>query len=83
MPMYQQTDGRVKIPLAWVLDHVLGLKGYEKDGARLYEKQPLILVATTGADASAVETLADDVAKKVFDATGIIVEREVESFGKK
>ena len=31
----------VKVPLAWILDKVLGLKGFAVGGARLFERQPL------------------------------------------
>lgn len=72
-------DSGVKIPLAYVLDKVLSLRGYRLGAARLYESQPLVLVADRGAQARDVDALADDVAKKVFDATGIAIEREVQS----
>jgi len=43
----------------------------------LYENQPLVLVTDHGARESDVEALARAVAEKVFDATGITIEREV------
>jgi UDP-N-acetylmuramate dehydrogenase len=67
----------VKIPLAFVLDRILGLRGYRLGAARLFEKQPLVLVADRGASAHDVDALADDVARKVFDAISIAIEREV------
>jgi UDP-N-acetylmuramate dehydrogenase len=69
----------VKIPLAFVLDKILGLRGYRLGAARLYEKQPLVLVADRGASARDVDALADDVARKVFGATRVAIEREVRS----
>ena len=80
LPTFLQKNGEVKVSLAWVLDHVLALKGYEKGRTRLYEKQPLVIVARAGATATEVDALARDVAEKVFLATGILLEREVENF---
>ena len=74
-----QRVGDVKIPLAYILDKVLGLRGYGNGHARLFENQPLVLVADRDAHASDVDALANDVAQKVFDATGITIEREVRS----
>ena len=80
IPRYpMQRGGDVKIPLAYILDKVLGLRGYGNGHARLFENQPLVLVADRDAHASDVDALANDVAQKVFDATGITIEREVRS----
>ncbi len=81
LPMFSQNDGKMKISLAWLLDHALSLKGLTKGGARLYEKQPLVIVAEAGATSSDVDALARNVAQRVYDATGITIEREVETFG--
>jgi UDP-N-acetylmuramate dehydrogenase len=69
--------GNVKIPLAWILDHVLNLRGYTKGPTHLFERQPLVLVAESGATATDVESLAHEVEQKVFDSVGISIEREV------
>ena len=81
LPIYPAQTG-VKVPLAWILDQVLGLRGYRKGKARLFERQPLVIVADPDASAHDVEILALEVAERVLDATGIIIEREVETFGK-
>ncbi len=82
LPSYPYED-KFKIPLAWILDRALGLKGYARGNVRLYEHQPLVLVTSTGANSDDVETLACDVEQRVFEKTGMSVEREVESFGTK
>jgi UDP-N-acetylmuramate dehydrogenase len=69
----------VKVPLAFILDRVLGLRGHALGAARLFEKQPLVIVAARGANAHEVEALAYDVAARVRDAVGIDIEREVRS----
>ncbi len=81
LPMFPQGDDTTKISLAWILDHVLSLKGLRVGGARLYEKQPLVIVTEVDATFSDVDELARDVARRMQDATGIIIEREVETFG--
>lgn len=81
MPLFPRPDGKVKVPLAWLLDHALSLKGFSKGNARLYEKHPLVVVAHAGARAADVDALAREVAELVRSATGIAIEREVETFG--
>ncbi len=81
LPVFPQEDGTVKIPLAWLLDHVLHLKGYAIGPVRLYEEQPLVIVARASATARDVDVLARDVAENVLRTTGISIKREVETFG--
>jgi UDP-N-acetylmuramate dehydrogenase len=78
IPGFPQADG-VKVPLAWILDRVLDLRGHALGKARLFQMQPLVIVAERGASAHEVEALAYDVAARVRDATGIDIEREVRS----
>jgi UDP-N-acetylmuramate dehydrogenase len=81
LPVFPQEHGMVKVPLAWILDHVLSLKGYAKGRVRLYEHQPLVIVSEQGALASEVDALANEVRDRVREATQIIIEREVETIG--
>lgn len=67
----------VKVSLAWILDNVLALRGLTMSAVSLYEKQPLVLVTRDGATAHEVNALAEEVARRVFAATGITIEREV------
>jgi UDP-N-acetylmuramate dehydrogenase len=78
MPQFSmpETDG-VKIPLGWLIDHVLHLKGYREGGARLFEKQALVIAAQRGTSASAVRALANSVREKIFNECGINIEHEV------
>ncbi|HUQ30374.1 MAG TPA: UDP-N-acetylmuramate dehydrogenase [Candidatus Paceibacterota bacterium] len=77
---FPHKDGLVKVSLAWILDHVLHLNGFAMGHARLFERQPLVIATSFGATAEEVENLGAEIAKRVFDATGIAIEREVESF---
>lgn len=81
LPAFPQEDAMVKISLAWLLDHALSLKGFSLGEVRLYEKQPLVIIARAGATAAEVDALATLVAERVFAETGIRIEREVEIFG--
>jgi UDP-N-acetylmuramate dehydrogenase len=79
LPTFPQGNGFVKISLAWVLDHALSLKGYTKGNVRLYEKQPLVVVAKRGATAIEVDALGNEVSDRVKQLLEINIEREVET----
>ncbi len=76
VPSFPQENG-IKVPLAFILDRVLQLRGFRKGPAFLFGNQPLVLVADTGATAQDVDALASEIESRVFDATGITIEREV------
>lgn len=71
-------SGGVKVPLAWILDKVCGLKGFKKGDIGLFEKQPLVLVNKGHATAREARELAEDVAARVRRKTGIELEWEVQ-----
>jgi UDP-N-acetylmuramate dehydrogenase len=70
-------NGNVKIPLGWILDKVLNVRGYREGNVGLYEKQALVLINYGGATAEEILNFSDAIIKKIFDATSIRVEREV------
>lgn len=78
MPSYPAGKD-VKIPLAWILDVVCGLKGHAKGRIHLFKNQPLVLTVETGATATEVNAFATEIEAVVRDKTGIIIEREVNS----
>lgn len=71
----------VKVPAAWLLDHVGGFKGVEHDHVGVYQNQALVIVNRGGATAHDVDTLAEEMKKTIEEKTGIVLEREVESVG--
>ncbi len=79
LPHFLQTDGRVKVSLTWMLDHVLNVKGYSRGSVRLYEKQPIVVVAQAGASAHDIDVFAREIEEKVRAATTLVIEREVET----
>lgn len=71
-----ETEG-YKVALAWLLDHVLGLKGCAVGGARLFERQPLVIAASRNATATDVVALARDVQKIAKEKLDLVLEPEV------
>ncbi len=78
LPGFPNADG-IKIPLAFVLDKVLMLRGYTVGPVSLFREQPLVLVASNGATEKDIDTFANEIALRVFEVTGISIEREVQS----
>ncbi len=70
-------EGGVKLSLAWLLDEVLHLKGARVGGARTFERQPLVLVATPDARAGDVCALAEQIKKEAKEKLGIEIQEEV------
>jgi UDP-N-acetylmuramate dehydrogenase len=77
-PMPETTG--VKVPLAWFLDSkngALNLQNVSEGGARLYEKQPLVIVVKRNTHASDVKKLSQSVILEVKQALNIEIEAEV------
>ncbi|MDO8620435.1 MAG: UDP-N-acetylmuramate dehydrogenase [bacterium] len=72
---------RIKVPLAWVLDNICGLKGFEKGNVKLFEKQPIVLVQNGSASSEEIEAFAKEIIASVKTKTGIDVEWEVAFIG--
>src|SRR3989344_484471 len=69
---------KIKIPLAWLLDNVCGLKGFHKGNVALFERQPIVLVNTGGASADEIKKFAEKIVLRVRKETGIDIEWEVQ-----
>jgi UDP-N-acetylmuramate dehydrogenase len=80
LPCYPAAPGYEKCSLGFILDKVCGLRGYRVGHVRLYEQQALVLVAESGASAAEIDAFATLVAARVFEKTGITIEREVAWF---
>lgn len=77
MPFFSLAENTYKVPLAWVLDHVLHLNGIREGAVGLWPTQPLVVVQYGNATARDIEIFTTTIAEKVFAATRIHVEREV------
>lgn len=78
MIVYQVNDKKVKIPLAWILDHVCGFKGVRIGDVGSYKSQALVIVNYGKASASDIESLAQKMVDAVYEKTGIEIEPEVQ-----
>lgn len=79
MPGYPNDEG-VKVPLAFVLDRVLDLRGYREGNVSLFTEQPLVLVAHENATEKEIDAFAQGIATRVYNAISISIEREVQTF---
>lgn len=78
VPHFEQKDGSVKIPAAWMIDQC-GLKGYEMGNAAVYEKQPLVIINKTGkATPQEIIQLENKIMEEVHAKYGIVLFPEVE-----
>ncbi|MGN0921367.1 MAG: UDP-N-acetylmuramate dehydrogenase [Cellvibrio sp.] len=75
VPSYPQADGRFKIAAGWLIDQA-GWKGREQGGARVHERQALVLTNPYKSDSGAVLRLARAIADDVFQQFGIALEIE-------
>jgi UDP-N-acetylmuramate dehydrogenase len=70
----------IKIPLGWFLDYrhgIMDLRDLQVGGARMYEKQFLVLVVRRHTSSRDVKELARIVQEKVFKTLNIAIEPEV------
>ncbi len=66
---------------AWRLIEQAGLRGARLGGAQMSEKHANFLINTGGATAADLETLGEQVRKKVYDTTGFRLEWEIMRIG--
>jgi UDP-N-acetylmuramate dehydrogenase len=75
LPGYAADSGTVKVPLGWILDRVLELRGQGSATVGCYEGQALVLYNRGGATTADVLEFAKIIAARVHEATGITIER--------
>ncbi|MDO8510186.1 MAG: UDP-N-acetylmuramate dehydrogenase [bacterium] len=81
LPGYPEKNGKIKIPLAWILDKVCLLKGYRKGNVGLFSNQPLVVVNYGNATTEEIINFTREVSQKVFEAAGLTIESEVRILG--
>ncbi len=77
MPSFEISEDKVKVPLGWILDNVLNIKGVSEGNVGMWEKQALVLVNYGGASSEDIKKFATNIYKKVLEATDIKIEWEV------
>lgn len=79
LPGFSEPDGRMKVPLGYVLDKICGARGLCIGDVCTYEKQALVVMARkAGARASDVVAFTRELMRQVKEKTGIDIEAEVE-----
>lgn len=76
IPKYVLSEGKVKIPAAWLIEHC-GWKGKALGNAGVHYSQPLVLVNLGGATGYDIKTLSDRIMADVLDKFGIYITPEV------
>lgn len=71
----------IKVPLAWILDHVCGYKGAKKGNVGTYKNQALVIVNEANATAAEIRKFAAEITASVKERTGIDIEPEVQYVG--
>ena len=78
VPSYDLPDGTVKVPAAWLIDS-LGFRGAVNGGAKVYDKQPLVIVNESGtASPEDIMALEQQIISKVWETYDIELHPEVE-----
>ena len=78
VPHFDNSDGSVKIPAAWLIDQC-GWKGHTEGNAGVWGKQPLVIVNATGdASPEEIKGLEDKIVASVREKFGIELIPEVE-----
>ena len=78
VPHFDLPDGTVKVPAAWMID-TCGFRGAVRGGAKVFEKQPLVIVNDSGsASPEDIIALEDEVIAAVRDRFGVTLHPEVE-----
>lgn len=76
VPHFDVDENHVKVPAGWLIEYA-GLKGVHIGGAKIYEKQCLVIVNTGNASGTSVKALADHVTLTVKKKYGIMLYPEV------
>jgi UDP-N-acetylmuramate dehydrogenase len=81
IPRYDQPEGRVKLPAAWLIDRA-GWKGHSRAGVGVHPKHALVLVNLGANSGEALLALADDIVASVQRMFGIALEMEPRVYGR-
>ena len=78
MPGFVAGEGVMKVPLAWILDHICEYKGVTKGYVGTYKNQALVIVNNGAATATNIKQFADEITSIVKEKTDIDIEPEVQ-----
>jgi UDP-N-acetylmuramate dehydrogenase len=78
--LIDHTEG-YKVPAAWLIEHVAEMKGVRRGDLGTWPSQPLVIVNYGNATADDVDNFAGEIRSKIFTATGLLLEQEVNRVG--
>ena len=77
LPGFDIVDDKVKVPLGWILDHVLRVRGVRDGNVGTYEGQALVVVAYENATAEEIGEFANKIIARIKAECAVDVEWEV------
>lgn len=82
IPGYQNFDGSIKLPAAWLIEHSgpekgKSWKGFRRGEAGVHEKQALVLVNYGNATGKEIYNLSEEIFQTVSEKFGVKLEKEV------
>jgi len=77
MPLFDLPEGGVKVPLGWIFDRILSLKGMREGKAFVWERQALVIAAAFGSRSRDIVALAEKIAQMTRETAGIAIVPEV------
>ncbi len=80
LPRYQQGDGSVKLPAAWLIEHC-GWKGYRSGSVGVHPQHALVLINYGGGDASDLLALAGKIVESVREQFELSLDIEPRVYG--
>jgi UDP-N-acetylmuramate dehydrogenase len=82
VPHYEMGDGTYKVPLAYILEHVVPWKGVNRKTVGVHSEQPIVLVHYGGGSANELKKLSDEIQHTVSKETNILITPEISFVGK-
>lgn len=76
-PFFEVEEGHVKIPLAWILEHICGLKGWKRGNFETFVRQPLVIIHSGGGTTKELKDFASFIKQCVKERTNIDIQPEV------
>jgi len=81
IPRFSLKDGRIKVPIAWILDHALAWKGVRRSHVGVYKDHSLVIMHFGGGTTQEIQTFAKEIQQDVKENIGIDIESEVTFVG--
>jgi len=76
MPTYYMSDGKVKIPAAWLIEHAGYQRGHIHGSVGLSTKHPLAIINRGSGTAREILELAEQIRSRVFEVYGVTLTPE-------